>query len=164
MGSRRMAEAIEIKEITDVYEKKQAARQLLESLPEWFGILEAREEYINQSVSLPMIGAFYNQQPIGFLSVKQHFTHSAGYYVLGIKKEFHGKGLGTKMNQYVERWADQKEIQYIQVKTLAANHPDPFYRKTRLFYEHLGFVPLEVFSTLWDAENPCLMMVKRIGG
>jgi len=27
----------------------------------------------------------------------------------------------------------------------------------------MGFIPLEVFTTFWNEENPCLFMVKRIG-
>lgn len=164
MGSERMGETIKIREVKNSSEKKQTARIILEGLPEWFGIPEAREEYVNQSSLLPMIGAFFNQQPIGFLSIKQHFTQTAEYYVLGVKREFHRKGVGTRMSQYAEKWAIQKGFQYFQVKTLSADHPDPFYYKTRLFYEHLGFVPLEVFPMLWGVENPCLLMIKRIGG
>lgn len=164
MGSRRMAEAIEIKEVKNLFEKKQIAKIILEDLPEWFGIPEAREEYIETSTELPMIVAFYKQQPIGFISLKQHFSQTAEYYVLGIKKEYHRKGIGTQMSQYTEKWAQAQKIRYVQVKTLSADHPDKFYLRTRLFYEQIGFVPLEVFPTLWGIENPCLLMVKKIGG
>lgn len=37
---------MEIREMTAPEEKQQVARQILEGLPEWFGIAEAREEYI----------------------------------------------------------------------------------------------------------------------
>ena len=48
------------------------------------------------------------------------------------------------------------------MKTLAATQPDPNYAATRHFYEALGFLPVEVFPTLWDARNPCLLMVKPL--
>ena len=51
-------------------------------------------------------------------------------------------------------------VRYLTVKTLAADHPDPHYAATRRFYEALGFEPLEVFPTLWDADTPCLLMLK----
>jgi hypothetical protein len=35
-------------------------------------------------------------------------------------------------------------------------------QETRKFYEAIGFVPLEVFPTLWGSENPCLVMIKNI--
>ena len=37
---------MEIREITTPDEKQRIARFILESLPDWFGIPEAREEYI----------------------------------------------------------------------------------------------------------------------
>ena len=40
---------MEILEVLDDSEKRYIARYILESLPEWFGILEAREEYIRDS-------------------------------------------------------------------------------------------------------------------
>ena len=38
-----------IYKVTAAEEKKTIARQVLEALPEWFGIPEAREEYIADS-------------------------------------------------------------------------------------------------------------------
>ena len=37
---------MEIQELTVAEEKQKVVRQILEGLPEWFGIAEAREEYI----------------------------------------------------------------------------------------------------------------------
>ena len=34
--------------------------------------------------------------------------------------------------------------------------------RTRLFYEAMGFRALEVFPTLWDEWNPCLVMVMKL--
>ncbi|MGN0971833.1 MAG: hypothetical protein ACI4OY_07745, partial [Aristaeellaceae bacterium] len=40
-------------------EKKQAvARAILEALPEWFGIPEAREDYIRRSAAQPCFAAY----------------------------------------------------------------------------------------------------------
>ena len=52
---------------------------------------------------------------------------------------------------------------YLTVKTLAPMRPDEGYRRTRAFYDALGFVPLEIFPTLWGPEAPCLMMLKPLG-
>ena len=40
---------MEIREIALPEEKQRIAREVLEALPEWFGIPEAREEYIEKS-------------------------------------------------------------------------------------------------------------------
>ena len=53
-------------------------------------------------------------------------------------------------------------IEYLQVKTLSDTHPDAAYARTRAFYMAVGFRPLEEFKTLWNEENPCLLMVKSV--
>lgn len=40
-----------IRQLTDSLEKQSAARLVLESLTDWFGISEAREEYIAESAN-----------------------------------------------------------------------------------------------------------------
>ena len=49
----------------------------------------------------------------------------------------------------------------LQVKTVDEGHY-PEYDRTIAFYEAMGFVRLEVFPTLWDAWNPCLVLVKPL--
>ena len=44
-----------IEEIRDAAEKKKIARAILEALPEWFGIPEARENYIRESAGEIML-------------------------------------------------------------------------------------------------------------
>ena len=39
---------MEIRQLTDAAEKQAVTRLILEALPEWFGIPEAREEYIRE--------------------------------------------------------------------------------------------------------------------
>ena len=39
-----------VKTITDKNEKRAIAKKILELLPEWFGIEESREEYIQESM------------------------------------------------------------------------------------------------------------------
>ena len=41
---------MKIIKVADDEEKKKITRAILEALPEWFGIVEAREEYILDSV------------------------------------------------------------------------------------------------------------------
>lgn len=41
---------MDILEVSNDLEKKSIARYILEALPEWFGLPESREEYIQDSV------------------------------------------------------------------------------------------------------------------
>jgi hypothetical protein len=61
-----------------------------------------------------------------------------------------------------EAWLRDRDIEYVQVKTLSPRHPDSGYVKTRAFYFAVGFRPLEEFPELWQPENPALQMVKAL--
>lgn len=51
---------------------------------------------------------------------------------------------------------------YLTVKTLDSSAVYEPYDRTRAFYNKEGFIPLEVFKTFWNEENPCLFLVKKI--
>ena len=38
----------------------------------------------------------------------------------------------------------------------------PPYNGTRAFYRKEGFLPLEVFPTFWDEDNPCLFLARTV--
>ena len=57
---------MEIKEIIEPRQKQAIAREILEALPEWFGIPQAREQYIAQSAGQPFFAALQEERPIGF--------------------------------------------------------------------------------------------------
>ena len=62
---------MEIREIATAGEKQRIARLVLEALPDWFGIPEAREEYIGKSASRPFFAAFDGERAIGFLCLAE---------------------------------------------------------------------------------------------
>lgn len=139
-----------------------ACERVLRSLPDWFGVEESIVDYIHSAGELPTWLALDGSEPVGFITVKQHFPQSAEVYVMGILAEYHGRGIGRRLVNTVEGWLTRQGVEYLQVKTLSASHPDPYYARTRAFYTALGFCPLEEFRLLWDEANPCLLLVKRL--
>ncbi len=137
---------------------------ILRALPEWFGIEDAIIHYRDFAAAHPTLIAKVAGAPVGCLAIMQHSPFAAEVYVMGVLPEFHGQGIGRMLVQSAEGWLIEQGVEYLQVKTLADTHPDPGYAKTRLFYEKMGFRPLEVFPTLWGEANPCLVMVKRVPG
>jgi GNAT superfamily N-acetyltransferase len=81
---------------------------------------------------------------------------------MGVRPEHHRHGVGRQMLAVAETWLRERDIEYLQVKTLSPRHPDPGYVKTREFYFAVGFRPLEEFTELWQPENPALQMVKTV--
>lgn len=67
-------------------------------------------------------------------------------------------------NDKIVGTAAVKELdKFLTVKTLDESAVYEPYNGTRTFYKKEGFYPLEVFTTFWDEENPCLFMVKVMG-
>jgi GNAT superfamily N-acetyltransferase len=80
--------------------KGQICRAVLSSLPEWFGIPEAVDEYVAAAEDLPMLVARTDMDRIvGFLSVKLQTAAEAEAYVLGVRGDWHRQGIGTQLFQ-----------------------------------------------------------------
>jgi GNAT superfamily N-acetyltransferase len=77
-------------------------------------------------------------------------------------ERYHRQGVGRGLLDAAERYCVDCGYQYLTVKTLDASAEYKPYEQTRAFYKNVGFVPLEVFTTFWNKENPCLFMVKRL--
>ena len=88
---------MEIREITTPDEKRRIARFILESLPDWFGIPEAREEYIEKSAAQPFFAAFDGESAVGFLCLAETGKDTVELYVMGVLKEYHRRGVGAKL-------------------------------------------------------------------
>ena len=135
---------------------------VLRSLPAWFGIEEALLMYARDSAVLPTfaIATGGEGQVAGFVSLAQHFPAAWEVRCLAVHTDVRGHGHGHALLAHAERWLVAQGARWLQVKTIAAAHPDAGYAQTRAFYEQLGFDSIEVFPTLWSPRNPCLQMIK----
>lgn len=135
---------------------------ILRALPQWFGIEEATQHYIDSVDKMPTFIAYQGEQAVGFVGIKQHYPRSAEVYVMGVLPTVHRQGAGRMLIAACEAWLKGEGVTFLQVKTLSPAHPDEGYKKTRAFYEGVGFVALEEFPTLWGERNPCLMLIKQV--
>jgi GNAT superfamily N-acetyltransferase len=156
-----ITERIYIEELNE--QKSETCRKILESLPEWFGIPEAIDAYAKGVADLPVLVAKdQSGLVIGFIALKPQTSSAVEAYVLGVRREWHRKGCGHLLFEAAERMARKLGAKFLTVKTLADTNSDPHYQATRLFYEAIGFDPIEVFPTLWSPKNPCLLMAKTL--
>ena len=151
-----------IRQLHQPEEKQAITRSILEALPEWFGIPEAREDYIHRSASQPCFAAWEEDTPVGFLCLGETGRATVEVYVMGVVKRCHHQGIGTALFQAARDWAAAQGYAFMQVKTVQEGRY-PEYDATNAFYRHLGFLEFEVFPTLWDEWNPCQVYVKWIG-
>lgn len=137
-------------------------REVLATLPSWFGIAEAVDDYVAMAEAHPTVVAWLDGRPVGLLTVVRHFPEAAEVHVMGVVPEHHRHGIGRRMLAHVEAQLAADGARLLQVKTLAASHPDEGYAKTRAFYRACGFMPLEEMADLWDPRNPALLLVKPL--
>lgn len=154
---------MKIKEIFDETQKIEISTNILKSLPDWFGVAESTQAYIDKSSKLPFFSVFDKSKVLGFISIKENNQYSAEIYVMGILPDYHGKGIGRALIDSVMSWTKERGYEFLQVKTLDESHPDVHYSGTRKFYLSVGFRPLECLPELWGKENSCLIMIKHIG-
>lgn len=152
---------MEIREQKDAADKQRIARRILEALPDWFGIPEAREGYIEKSAEQPFFAAFDGETPVGFLYLVQTGRDTAELYVMGVLKEYHRRGIGRTLFAAAKRRAKELGYSFLQVKTVQMGKY-PEYDATNRFYLALGFREFEVFPTLWDEWNPCQIYVMAL--
>lgn len=158
-----MKENICVREIAAPAEKTALAREILEALPEWFGIPEAREEYIENSARELFVAAYEGETPVGFLTLKRTGEATAELAVMGVKKEYHRQGVGRALFEAAKARAKELGYAFLQVKTVQMGRY-PEYDATNRFYLALGFREFEVFPTLWDEWNPCQIYIMYVGG
>ena len=148
--------------IADAAERSRLCETILGGLPEWFGIEQAIYDYVREVARLETLAVMADDGPAGFLSLKRHTAYAAEVYVMGVRADLHGRGLGTALLQTAEDHLRADGVEYLQVKTLGASRVSRGYERTHSFYEARGFRPLEELHGVWDEENPCLLMVKRL--
>lgn len=150
-----------IQMLDDRQEKQRVAQAILEALPEWFGIPEARENYIRESADEIMLVSSEGGEPDGFLCLKETGRDTLELAVMGVLKEYHRQGVGTALVQAAKRIARERGYSFLQVKTVQMGRY-PEYDATNRFYLSLGFKEFEVFPTLWDEWNPCQIYVMSV--
>ncbi len=72
--------------ILDPERKRAIAREVLEDLPEWFGIPESTEEYICESGNMPFFACMEKDEVLGFMALKETSPFTCEIYVTGVKK------------------------------------------------------------------------------
>ncbi len=154
---------IEIGEVAGTEEKRRIARSVLEALTDWFENPEAREDYIQKSGGWPMVAAFDGKDAVGFLCLKETGKATAEVAVMGVRKEYHRKGIGRELFRAAKQIVKEKGYSFLQVKTVALGMYED-YDRTNRFYQSLGFQEFEVIPELWGEENPCQIYVMALKG
>ena len=150
-----------IEEDMNEAQKMAVVAEVLHDLPEWFGIPESTQAYIEGSKDLQVWAAYQEGDLLRFVSLSYSSEDCAEIDCLGVKKAYQGRGIGSQLLATLESEA-RKNVDYLQVKTVAEGS-NKDYDRTNVFYRSLGFKKLEIFPQLWGPQNPCQILIKKMG-
>lgn len=150
-----------IEAVKDENQKMAVVAEILKDLPEWFGIPESTQAYIEGAKNLQVWAAYQESDLLGFVSLSYSSEDCAEIDCLGAKKAHQGRGIGSQLLAALESEA-RKNVDYLQVKTVAEGS-NKDYDRTNIFYRSLGFKKLEIFPQLWGSQNPCQILIKKMG-
>lgn len=88
---------MEVIRIEEDRAKQRIAEGILAALPEWFGIPEARAEYVWESADKIFLCAMEQEEPAGFLYLKETGKDTMEIAAMGVRKEFHRRGVGKAL-------------------------------------------------------------------
>jgi len=88
---------------------------------------------------------------IGYISIKRGFAERikhSGYVVIGVLKNYWGKGIGSKLLVYGEKWARENKITRLELTVMTHNI------KAIELYEKIGFKKegVKIKSLIIDGE------------
>jgi ribosomal protein S18 acetylase RimI-like enzyme len=144
--------ALEIAPETDSGLKRGLLETLTARLPQWFGRPDSNRHYAEQAESLEGWVAWRDGQGLGLLLVRRHGPASAEIYWLGVDPEHHRQGVGRGLAERVAGHLREQGVKFLFVVTLHPDDPYEPYRRTRHFYESLGFE--FALSMDYGAERP----------
>jgi ribosomal protein S18 acetylase RimI-like enzyme len=136
--------------------------ELLATVPHWFGMTDANERYQRVADRCPTLIALDDKRAVGFLAVVRHSPHAAELHVMAVRPELHRNGIGRMLVAAAEDRLRSESVEYLQVKTLSASAGDEPYLGTLAFYTALDFRVLEEMPSLWGADNPAVVLIKRL--
>ena len=148
--------------ITDPELKESITLSVMHQLPLWFSPPEDIDYKAKTHRNYPFFAVLDQGQPVAFAAVKIHNPYTADIYNIGVLEPCHHQGLGHQLVQAILDWCAKENFVFLTVKTLDESADYPPYDGTRAFYRKEGFLPLEVFPTFWDEDNPCLFLARTV--
>ena len=132
--------------------------QLAKDLPEWFNEagLKAMERDLRGEKTFI---AVEDGHVLGFVTLKPVSDKVLEILWMAVRRELRGKGVGSRLLDFIEEWAGEKGFGVLVVKTSGDLSYKP-YNETRWFYEKRGFVRVALIDPYPEWGEPALIYVK----
>ena len=80
---------ISIIRVENPAEKAEISARILHALPDWFGLPDSTQKYIDDSRSMPFFAAVREGQAVGFAALKATSPCAGEIYVMGVLPAYH---------------------------------------------------------------------------
>ena len=127
-------------------------------LREWFNEAGLRTMSSDLRVHETYVAELSNVGIVGFIVLRERSSVMEILW-LAVRKEFHGRGIGTRLVKFAEELARTRGCKILMVKTSGSKDYEPYIR-TRKFYEKLGFIQLEKIDPYPGWNEPAIIYVK----
>ena len=107
---------LRIEQIEDKREKGRVARRILEALPAWFAIPQAREQYISDSENQLFLAARRGEEAAGFLCLKETGRDTAEIAVMGVAPQYRRQGIGQELVVAAKKPPSSRDIPFCRSK------------------------------------------------
>ena len=135
---------------------------ILTELPEWFGIPQSNAGYAEAAEREQAWVAEESAGALGLIVLIDHGFSALDVHLLAVRAHAHRRGVGKALIGQARAVTLGLGKPYLTVKTQGPSAKYEPYERTRAFYEAVGFMPLEEFTTIWGPENPCLIMIMPV--
>jgi GNAT superfamily N-acetyltransferase len=137
---------------------------ILAELPEWFGLPDSNAAYAEAAGREEAWLAQEGGDVMGLMVLVDTGFAALDVHLLAVRPNAHRRGVGRTLIGRALAVARELGKTYLTVKTQGPSADYEPYRRTRAFYDAVGFKPLEEFTEIWGPENPCLIMIMPAAG
>jgi GNAT superfamily N-acetyltransferase len=141
---------------------RRACASVIHQLSDWFGVEASNQAYVAALGRLPTFLVEDGKSVIGFIALEETSVEAVEIHVLAVVPNRHRAGIGRALVSHAEDWVRSRRSSILHVKTLGPSHPDPFYARTRSFYQALGFRTVFETTAFCGPRNPTLVLVKFV--
>lgn len=135
---------------------------ILADLPEGLVLPHSREFYLEAARDMVTYQALTEDgEPVGVLLLEPHFHETVEVHLMAVRSDYLRKGIGRRLLAEIEADARAFGTRLIEVKTIGPSDPSPDAAASRVFYQEMGFLPVEEVHGLWDGK-PALIQVKIV--
>jgi GNAT superfamily N-acetyltransferase len=138
-----------------------AVREILATIPEWFGIPEANKSYVEDADRLPSYLAVDGDDVVGVALLNEHFPASRELHLIAVRRDRHRQGAGRAMLAAIESDLREAGVRILEVHTVGPSSDSAEYARTREFYLAAGFVAMNELQRI-DWDGPTLILVKPL--